>query len=124
MPFFQRSRQPEFSAAESQKIIEVERGEPDAWEKVETGRYNSSTSFCQRRHRSTSKITQQLKLAGNYKEGSMSDACVGLAGTLLTDISRGTYNLQHMVNCQTNPVQELGPLGCNYIKYNHSGPNC
>lgn len=25
----------------------------------------------------------------------MSDACVGLAGTLLTDIRRGTHNLQH-----------------------------
>lgn len=42
--------------------------------------------------RATSKITQQLRLAGNYREGSLSDACVGLAGTLLTDISRGTDN--------------------------------
>lgn len=43
----------------------------------------------------------------------MSGTCVGLAGTLLTD------DLQHMVNCQVNSVQELG---CTYIKYNHSGP--
>lgn len=36
--------------------------------------------------------------------------------------------LQHMANCQMSQVQELGPLsvsfGRNYIKYNHSGPNC
>lgn len=33
----------------------------------------------------------------------MSDACVGLAGTLLTDIRRGPYNLQRRVHCQMSP---------------------
>lgn len=119
MPFFQRCSQPEFRAAESQEIIEAERGESDAWEKVETGRYISSTVSATTEPRQ--EITQQLQLAGNYRAGSMSDTCVGSAGTLLADVSRGTYNLQHMVNCQMNPVQELG---CTHIKYNHSGPNC
>lgn len=42
--------------------------------------------------------------------GSMSDACVGLAGTLLADIHRGTYNLQRRVHFQMNQVQVAGPV--------------
>lgn len=56
-----------------------------------------------------SKITQQLQPAGNYREGSMSDARAGLAGTLLTDIHRGTYNVQHGLLFQMNRVQEPLP---------------
>lgn len=39
----------------------------------------------------------------------MSDACVGLAGTLLSDIHRGTYNLQHRVHFQDEPSPRAGP---------------